>query len=422
MDEKSFGTLEYPKILALLAGYCDFSASAELARRVRPAPDLETARRYQAETSEARQVLLAHSGTSVGGARDVRSHAEAAARDAVLLPSDLLDVKATLISARTLGREFERQAETYPQLAEIALGLPPAMGLVDAISRAISDRAEVLDSASEKLGAIRSELRVAHDRLLSRLERMVNSPQVAPYLQDTLVTQRDGRYVLPLRVEFKGRIKAVVHDQSASGATLFVEPLSVVELNNRYRELQLAERDEERRVLAELTRRVGDNAAGVIQAVEILAALDLAFARAKYARDLDAVEPVFGDFRRPAKKDSNGGGERETPHPGSTLRLWQARHPLLDPDTVVPIDVELAPHVYALVITGPNTGGKTVTLKTVGLLIRLDLDDLYPSRNIFFGHYRAQTLQSPVVRRAIFIIKKRDFHAIFPQVDCYILP
>ena len=363
MDEKSLATLEYPKILERLAGYCDFSASAELARALRPTADLEDARRRLAETSEARQVLAAHSATSVGGARDVRPQVEAAARNVVLVPGDLLDIKATLASARTLGRTLARQADTHPCLAEIAAGLPPAMGLVDAITRAISDRGEVLDSASEKLAAIRRELRVSHERLLSRLERMVASPQIAPFLQEALVTQRDGRYVLPLRVEFKGRVKAIVHDRSASGATLFVEPLAVVDLNNRYREMQLAERDEQRRVLADLSRRVGDHAEGVRRAVEVLAALDLAFARARYAEALEAEVPVLRGIRR--TRSPRG---EQTPHPGSTIRLWQARHPLLDPRAVVPIDVALDSRTYAMVITGPNTGGKTVTLKTVGLL------------------------------------------------------
>ncbi len=203
-------------------------------------------------------------------------------------------------------------------------------------------------------------MRIAHDRLLGKMQRIVGDPRNAPYLQEALITQRDGRYVLPLRTEFKGRIKSIVHDQSASGATLFVEPLAVVELNNQYRELQLAERDEERRILAELSAQVGRQAAEILQAVETIAELDVVFARAKYAESTRASEPVLHEMPRKASA-----GEL---HPGASIRLYQARHPLLDPESVVAIDMELDPQTYALVITGPNTGGKTVTLKTVGLL------------------------------------------------------
>jgi DNA mismatch repair protein MutS2 len=177
------------------------------------------------------------------------------------------------------------------------------------------------------------------------------------YLQEGLITQRDGRYVLPLRAEFKGRIKAVIHDQSSSGATLFVEPLSVVDGNNEFRELQLAERDEERRILAELSMQVGMQATNILKTIDLVAELDVCFAKAKYADDLAASEPALHAI----PKSSQG-------HPGTIIRLYQARHPLLDPATVVSIDVELDPQTYALVVTGPNTGGKTVTLKTVGLL------------------------------------------------------
>lgn len=358
MDEKTLRTLEYDKILDRLASYTAFSASAELARALRPATDIEAARNRLAETHEARLLLSTQPEASVGGARDVRSLAEAAARGVVLPPTELLDIKFTLVSARTMGRLLERAEGQFPHLAEIAQALPPPMGLVDAISQTISERGEVLDSASEKLATTRRELRIAHDRLLARMQRLLNSDKIAPFLQEALITQRDGRYVLPLRADAKGRVKAVVHDQSSSGATLFVEPLQVVEENNRWRELQLAERDEERRVLAALCGQIGDHAVEISLAVDILAELDLALARAKYAEYLDASQPTLKEF---TPREGNT-------HPGVRLKLWQARHPLLEPESVVPIDFELDPQTYAVVITGPNTGGKTVTLKTVGLL------------------------------------------------------
>jgi DNA mismatch repair protein MutS2 len=361
MDAKTLVTLEYPKILERLAGFCSFAASADKARALAPSADIELARQRQGETREALSLLNTHPDLTIGGARDIREVVDLANHGGVLTPTDLLDIKSTLIAARNLSRTFERVGGTYTFLYEIAARLPPSYGLVDGISLAISERAEILDSASDKLAAVRRDLRVIHDRLLTKMQRMVSDPNNAPYLQEALITQREGRYVLPLRAEFKGRIKSIVHDQSASGATLFVEPLAVVELNNQYRELQLAERDEERRILADLSHQVGLQADELLQAVDTIAELDLAFARAKYADELQAVEPVL--HLLPVSAPDYKGG-----HPGTVIRLYQARHPLLDPTNVVPIDFELDPQTYALVITGPNTGGKTVTLKTVGLL------------------------------------------------------
>ena len=357
MDAKTLHTLEYSKVLERLAGYCAFAASTEKAHKLQPTTNIDEARRRLDETSEAVHMLVTRPDLTIGGARDVRQAVDLAAHGGVLAPTDLLDIKSTLIAARTLVRTFERLGEQYPTLYEIASQIPTSLGLVDGITRAISERAEVLDSASETLAAIRRDLRIAHDRLMAKLQRMVSDPHTSPYLQEALITQRDGRYVLPLRAEFKGRIRAVVHDQSASGATLFVEPLSVVEHNNEFRELQLAERDEERRILTELSQQVGMQAGNILNTVERVADLDLCFAKAKYSDHLDASEPTILPIAKPSGR-----------HPGTIIRLFQARHPLLDPAMVVPIDVELDAQTYAMVVTGPNTGGKTVTLKTIGLL------------------------------------------------------
>ena len=358
MDAKTLHTLEFDRVRERLAELTAFGPSKELARQLTPSNHFHTARQWLDETAEARLLLETEPHTSIGGARDIRDLAVSASRGGILVPGELLDVKSTLISARSLSRQLERAETTYPYLAEIALGLPAPLGLVDAISSAISDRGEILDSASAKLDEIRSQVRITHDRLLTRMQKLLNNASIAPHLQESLVTQRDGRYVLPIRAEARGRVKAVVHDVSSSGATLFVEPLQVVDLNNEYRELQLAEKDEERRILAELSARLGDHAAELQAAVEVLAALDLVFAKAKYADRLEAVHPKLNRSR--VKQGS--------PNPGITLKLWQARHPLLDQETVVPIDVEVDRDTYILLITGPNTGGKTVTLKTVGLL------------------------------------------------------
>ncbi|WP_061912911.1 endonuclease MutS2 [Bellilinea caldifistulae] len=358
MDVKSLTMLEFPKVLERLAGYADFSASAGLARALRPTADLAEALTRQAITSEARRLLSVKSEAGIGGARDVRPLAERAARSGVLLPAELLEIKSTLIAARDLFRTLESKQAEYPHLAAIAQPLAPPPGLIEAISRTISDRGEVLDSASPKLASLRSEIKTAHERLLSRLQKMIQDPKNTPHLQEAIITMRNGRYVIPLRAESRGRIRAIVHDQSSSGATLFVEPLSVVELNNAWHELQLAERDEERRILSELSNQIGEHSPAIIAIVDALARLDLAFMCAKYAEDLHAAEPVLTAFRKTGREK----------HPGSVIVLYQARHPLLDPQTVVPVDVVLDENTYALVITGPNTGGKTVTLKTVGLL------------------------------------------------------
>jgi len=259
MDSKTLNVLEYPKILERLAGFCDFSASTDLARTLEPTDSYELAASRLAETTEARK-LFSIQDIGIGAAHDIRPAADLAARGGVLDPQALLDVKTTLISCRDLKKTFEKKTDEYPRLTQIALGLPETHGLVDAITRILSERGEVLDSASPKLADIRRNLRVAQDRLMSRLQKYVTDAKTVSMLQEPIITQRDGRYVIPLRAEFKGRIKSIVHDQSSSGATLFVEPLPVVEANNEIRELQLAERDEERRILAEVSAEVGEHA------------------------------------------------------------------------------------------------------------------------------------------------------------------
>lgn len=355
INPKDLETLELPKVLARLASYAAFSASKQLALELTPSAAIETARVRQQQTSQARQLLSARPALSIGGARDVRPQVRAAERGAVLEPQDLLDVKATLESSRSLRRTFRRDGLNYPALAELAAGLADDTGLIEAISRTLDDRGNVLDGASAKLRTVRRDLRAARVRLARKLERMVADPRFAAMLQEPIVTQRQGRSVIPLRAEYKGRLPAVVHDQSASGATLFVEPLAAVELNNSVRELELQERDEVRRVLAELSAAIGVQRETIELAVESLAQLDLALAKARFADDLKASEPML----KPAKVRS------------SRLRLLTARHPLLDPATVVPMDLTLDPEVRAIVITGPNTGGKTVSLKTAGLLVAM---------------------------------------------------
>jgi DNA mismatch repair protein MutS2 len=348
--------------------YCSFNASKEKARSLSPTTAYDEANARQEETAEAVRLLTQIPQTTIGGARDVREYARDAARNFVLEPDQLLDIKYTLIASRTLKRTLERLANEFPQLAFLSLGLPQPTGLVDWISKTLSDRGEVLDSASSKLKTIRRDLRIHHDRLLTRMQAMLSDQKITPYLQDNLVTQRDGRYVIPVIAGFKGKVKGIIHDQSASGATIFIEPIGVVDLNNKYRSLILEERDEVRRVLAELSQLVGEQAAVLIGMVEALGDLDLAFARAKYAQDITATKPLIRKFKQKAVDANISENASPFNHPGVVIKLLDARHPLLDPKGVVPVDVVLDPQTYALIITGPNTGGKTVTLKTVGLL------------------------------------------------------
>lgn len=372
MDSKTLNVLEYPKILERLAGFCDFSASMELARQLEPTDSYDLAVSRLAETTEARK-LLSIQDVSIGAAHDVRPAADLAARNGVLDPHALLDVKSTLISCREVKKTFEKKEDEYPRLALIADGLPDTYGIVDAITRVLSERGEVLDSASPTLADIRRKLKVAHDRLMSRLQKYVTDTKTVSMLQEPIITQRDGRYVIPLRAEFKGRIKSIIHDQSSSGATLFVEPLPVVEANNEIRELQLAERDEERRILAEVSSLVGAHASEIKYGVENLAVLDLAFAKAKYAEELRASEPVINEQLSPTREKSSIVNRQ------LSIKILQARHPLLAADTVVPIDVDPREGTSAIVITGPNTGGKTVSLKTVGLLVLMAQSGLHIS-------------------------------------------
>ena len=375
MDSKTLSVLEYPKVLERLKGFCDFSASMELARSLEPTSSYELALARLAETSEARKLLSTNDSIGIGGAHDIRPAADLAARGGVLDPQQLLDVKSTLISSRELKRSLERKTEEYPRLAQIAAGLSESHGIVDSISRVLSERGEVLDSASPKLSTLRREIKIAHDRLMSRLQRYLT--ESANKLQEPIITQRDGRYVIPLRAEFKGQIKAIVHDQSSSGATLFVEPLPIVELNNQVRELQLQERDEERRILYELSAQIAEHRDELTYGVENLAMLDLIFAKAKYAEELRASAPLLHEqsIRHPRSEKH----QQQEPKPESRqpIRLLNARHPLLDPQTVVPIDIDPVSGTRAIVITGPNTGGKTVSLKTVGLLVLMAQSGLH---------------------------------------------
>jgi DNA mismatch repair protein MutS2 len=378
MDPKHLRTLEFPHILARLAQHVSFSAGKALAQALEPSPVFVEVQQRLQETREARHLLDTHGGLSLGGVHDVRSLAQNTRRGAILQPLELLDIASTAKAGRRVQRVVSRLQGQVPLLADIAARIEPCDDLSREIDRCISDRGEVVDHASEKLARIRREMRTAYERLFDKLNKIIADPRYVGYLQEPLITQRSGRYVIPLKAEFRGRIPGIVHDTSASGASLFIEPLSVVETANRWREAQLEEQKEVERILAMLSGLVAGVADELAWTVQALAEIDLAMAKGRYANALEATEPAL--VRKKLGKPSHPPSQpsfSEFRHPGSVLDLRQARHPLLDPETVVPIDLFLDDDYFILVITGPNTGGKTVSLKTVGLMVAMAQSGLH---------------------------------------------
>lgn len=363
MNDHTLRVLEFDKILNRLAAYCSFAMSKELALAWRPTTQLAEARLWQQETEEARGLLARQPDLHLGGVHDLRPLLSQAERGGVLAPLELLDVRSTLLRSRRLRQILLAHADRFPALAAWAEPIQDLDHLAAEIGRAINERGEVMDGASPRLARLRSEVRVLQERLLERLQRIAHNPENAPFLQEVLITQRQGRYVLPVRAEFKNRIPGIVHDQSGSGATLFIEPLAVVELTNEWRQKQLEEQEEVQRILRELSQLVAEEAPYIHATLDALAGLDLILARARLADEMAAERPELLGFApvRPADLEPEQ-------HPGVILELRRARHPLLDPATVVPIDFHFGRNYFIIVITGPNTGGKTVSLKTVGLL------------------------------------------------------
>ncbi|MFO7538865.1 MAG: Smr/MutS family protein [Chloroflexota bacterium] len=376
MDQKTYNTLEFDKVRQRLADYTSFSAGRQLALDLQPATEKLTAVLWQTQTSEARDLLDSHTDITIGGARDVRRFADNTLRGFTLRGEELLDIRNTLVAARTLRRHLLKLDDQFPHLAEIADLIEECPGLVSAISHTFDDRGEVADSASSKLASVRQQQRVVHGRIQDKLQSILSST-LSQHLQEPIISMRNGRYVLPVKIEAKGRVKGIVHDQSGSGATVWLEPLVTVDLNNEYRGLLIEEEKEIERILAELSAQVADQAEAIKRIVERVAELDLIFARAQYAGGLRAVQPEFVSWRTfPPPRPPKHANERAkwtppppNPHPGSTIWIKGARHPLLDQQMVVPTDLTLDEETFIVLITGPNTGGKTVSLKTMGLMV-----------------------------------------------------
>ncbi len=346
MHEKSLLTLEYPKILAKVAREAAFSVSKDLVMALEPSPDLDEARRRLAHTTEASRLIDLHADAGVGGAHDIRASLARAARDGVLSPGDLVEVMETVRSTINIARMLERlDTEAFPLLHALGTDIPMRPQVVRRIEETVSEEGEVLDTASPALRKIRFDLRGAAQRLQDRLRTLVG--EFGGALQEPIVTIRNDRYVVPVRSESRGQVRGIVHDQSSSGATVFVEPMVVVELNNKVRQLQIEERQEIERILRILSGEVGREAESLKVAVELLGEFDLHLAKARYAHMTRSTAPRLNDQGH--------------------IDLRNARHPLLT-GKVVPTNFHLGRDFFMVVITGPNTGGKTVALKTVGLL------------------------------------------------------
>ncbi len=361
MHENVLAKLEFPEILERLARLCRFNVAAERARELGPSADAETVHYLLDVAAEAVNLLTEFPDVTIGGARDVREIVERAAKGARLQPAELLQVLDTIQAARNLRRAFLRipdGAERFPYLLKFIEHLGEFPDLEAEIGRTIGPRGDVLDTASQALARIRRAVRVDHSCLMERLNALVSGGKYAAVLQDSIVTTRDGRYVVPVRADARTALPGVVHDTSASGQTLFVEPMEIVELNNRWRERQLDEEHEIDRILDALSDKTGSHADAIARSVEATAAVDLAMAKARLAFEMRAHRPTLW----------SGGMTDDHGHPTRRMSLRRARHPLLDQSTVVPIDVDLGENFRVLLITGPNTGGKTVALKTIGLL------------------------------------------------------
>lgn len=363
IDEKSLIMLEYPQVIERLASYADFSLSEALARKLKPYTDPSVIRYKLELVSEGRKLLSVNDSIRLGGCIDADPLLAIAEKSGTLEGEVIHRLGYMLSIGRDLGRSLKYHAADYPKLAAMAEGLTPPHGLIETINNTVTDRGEVLDSASDKLASIRREIHSAYTRLLGRLEKMLRDPKLQPMIQEAIITQRGGRYVIPLKAECKGQLKSIIHDQSASGATIFVEPLAVVDANNAYQELQLAERDEVHRILRELSEKIAEHAQEIRTVNHTLAEIDFVLMCSKYADDLGANEPILAE-----KYHKTG---------NPVIKLYGARHPLLPRDKAVPIDVVLEEDKFVVIITGPNTGGKTVSLKTVGLMALMTQSGLH---------------------------------------------
>ena len=360
MNEKVLHTLEYNKILDQLTEYA-FSADAKSrCQKLRPITDRAQIEQLQQQTSDALSRLFKYGSLSFSGVTDIRDSLKRLEIGGALSAIELLRVCSLLESAKR-AKAFARSQDDNDQpddsLTSLFAGIEPLTPLCDEIRRCILSEDEIADDASSTLHSIRRSMRGMNDKIRAQMNSMINNTTTRNYLQDTVITMRDGRYCLPVKAEAKSLVPGMIHDQSSTGSTLFIEPMAVVNLNNEYKELQLREQEEIEVILAGLSNLTASYATQLLADYELLTELDFIFARAAFAQTYNGVAPLFNDDGR--------------------IHIRKGRHPLLDPKKVVPIDVRLGEDFRLLIVTGPNTGGKTVSLKTVGLLTLMGQSGLH---------------------------------------------
>ena len=350
MNKKVYKTLEYNKILTMLSSYAACDETKKRCLSLEPITDLYEIRHLQTTTADALSRLYKDSGISFVGIHNVHASLKRLDIGGALNTTELLRICSLLEVAKRV-KAYGRSAmdnEKQDSLSGLFAGIEPVSALCDEIKRCILSEEEIADDASPELFKIRKSIRGMNDRIHAQLTKLMNNSTTRTYLQDAVVTMRDGRYCLPVKAEAKGNVPGMMHDQSSTGSTLFIEPMAVVNLNNELKELFIKEQEEIEKILAALSDKVAMNAAALEQDYEILSELDFIFAKANLAKSYNGVAPDF-----------NTDGH---------INIRKGRHPLLDAKKVVPIDVRLGEEYKQLIITGPNTGGKTVSLKTVGLL------------------------------------------------------
>ena len=347
--EKSLKVLELPEILNMLSAEAVSESAKEMAQSLIPLNDIYDIKRRLEEATAAKDMMVLRSSPPFSGVKDIRATVKRADMGGTLNIRELLDVAALLrTSSSAMAYLKEEKNDVKTAIDYLFNALNSNKPLEHKISSAIISEEEIADTASSELSDIRRHMRLAGEKIRQTLNKIITSQTYSKVLQEPIITIRNGRYVVPVKAEHKAAMPGLVHDISSSGATQFVEPMSVVNINNELRELEAREKQEVERILAELSADVAACADDLVSDFEVLVELDLVFAKAKLSYKLDAVEPEISDK--------------------TSIRLNKARHPLLAQNEVVPIDIHLGVEFDTLVITGPNTGGKTVALKTLGLL------------------------------------------------------
>ena len=349
MNQKAYKALEYYKIINMLTDKASSSMGKEICRKLEPSTDIDEIRHMQTQTRDALTRLFQKGNISFGSVKDVRGSLKRLEIGSSLGIGELLAICSLLENTnRVKAYSRSERGDSLPDsLDGMFEALEPLTPLTTEIRRCILSEDEISDDASSNLRQIRRNMKITGDRIHTQLSSLVNG-SARNYLQDSVITMRNGRYCIPVKAEYKGQVPGMVHDQSSTGSTLFIEPMAIVKLNNDIRELELEEQKEIEVILSTLSQQTAEQTDSIRADLNIMVQLDVIFARASLAMDMNATEPIFNDEGR--------------------IRLKQARHPLIDKKKAVPIDIRLGDDFDLLVITGPNTGGKTVSLKTVGLL------------------------------------------------------